>query len=225
MSLSKVVGGVMIIGGIGAMAYLLLKKSTPTLAPKPAETIDTGATELDKLCAEKNPTQSSDVNLYNRCTENSKSKSEIWNPLVDPIALSVIEKSVLYNTDNAIYRSYYLPLGELKANTCGDLDILVKDMTSKLAYYSLLGSKIPSNHIPILKAIQQVRIDAEAKFNKFNCRDKIEVERTRNLIDIQTKSDIKAEESIIKSAFTEQKIYIVLGGLVLLTGFYIVIKK
>jgi hypothetical protein len=63
------------------------------------------------------------------------------------------------------------------------------------------------------------------KFNKFNCRDKIEAVRTRMLVDLQSKGSIKAEESVVGKGFTEQKTYIVLGALVLLTGFYIVVKK
>ena len=81
------------------------------------------------------------------------------------------------------------------------------------------------NYIPIIETIKQAKLDSEAKFKKFNCRDKIEAERTKSLIEVQTKGDIKAEEKIVTKAFTEQKTYIILGGLVLLTGFYIMVKK
>jgi hypothetical protein len=35
----------------------------------------------------------------------------------------------------------------------------------------------------------------------------------------------KAEESVVGKGFAEQKTYIILGALVLLTGFYVVVKK
>jgi hypothetical protein len=41
----------------------------------------------------------------------------------------------------------------------------------------------------------------------------------------ETKGSIKAEETIVNKGFTEQKTYIILGALVLLTGFYVVVKK
>ena len=72
---------------------------------------------------------------------------------------------------------------------------------------------------------QQISKMAREKFERFNCRDKIEAVRTRSLIDLQTQGSIKAEESIVKKGFAEQKTYIILGALVLLTGFYMVVKK
>lgn len=279
MSLNKAIENVIIFGGIGAMAYMLLKKpkhtkeqceydskylhakmqeiqyakginrqkTTPAELKKLQddyniayvknkhsncrdfdikntnidETIDA---DLDALCAEKKPTPSTDVNLYNRCTENLKNKSELWKPLIDPNAMIGISP-LLYSTYDATYRSLYLPTGDLKANTCGDLDISVKKLNSDLmSMYDLLGSGL-TNYKSIIATTEKAKLDTEEKIKKFNCRAKIEAERTKDLIGVQTKSDIKAEESIVSKSFKEQKAYIILGGLILLTGFYIAVKK
>jgi hypothetical protein len=72
---------------------------------------------------------------------------------------------------------------------------------------------------------KQLIADIETKFNKFNCRDKIEAVRTRSLVDLQSKGSIKAEESVVGKGFAEQKTYIVLGSLILLTSLYVFVKK
>jgi hypothetical protein len=278
MSLKKAIENVIIIGGIGTMAYLLFKKPIlkkeelceeslnsiiskfrentakfkseleskknqkdfndalskydatecgklfPSGTKKLAYLSNPNSKELDKLCKTLNPTKSMPQgNLYNLCSQNENYESEIWKPLIDPNAL--VENPLLYASYDATYRSLYLPTGDLKANTCGDLDISAKKLNSDLMYmYDLLGSGL-SNYKPIIATIEKAKLDTEAKFKKFNCRDKIEAERTKSLIDVQTKSDIKAEQSIITKGFTEQKSYIILGSLIILTGFYIAVKK
>ena len=227
MSAGKVIGNVIIFGGIGAMAYLLFKKpKTTPIITKPAGTFDFQPNAMDIMCAEKNPTPYTDVNLYNRCLENYKSKSEVWKPLIDKNAIAMVSDPINYNSYSAIYRSLYLPTGDLKANTCGDLDIASKGIINSLqTSYKLAGAGLNDQYKPIIAIQEKAKKDIEDKFNKFNCRDKIEAERTKTLVDLQTKGSIKAEETIVNKGFTEQKTYIILGALVLLTGFYVVVKK
>ena len=112
---------------------------------------------------------------------------------------------------------YYTPSGDLRANNCVELDLLIK----KLGDYNFNPTQYPV----LYNFYTQLKADVDSKFNKFNCRDKIEAVRTRSLVDIQTKGAIKAEESILGKGFTEQKTYIALGSLILLTGLYVVVKK
>ena len=109
--------------------------------------------------------------------------------------------------------------------------ILTKKKQRKFLRDSLLyDQKVTCDKIFLIDKINNIqtrlnKTDAIAKFNKFNCRDRIEAERTRDLIDLQSKGSIKAEESIVTKGFTEQKTYIIIGALVLLTGFYVIVKK
>jgi hypothetical protein len=277
MSAGKVIENVILIGGIGAMAYMLLRKPMPKkeeceydqkyiksqneaillakarkespekikkledeynvvktkydrsqcgkVAPKtvnPAGTIDTSPTPMDIMCAEKKPTIYTDVNLYNRCLENSLRNSELNKPLVDP---SVMNSGTEWHRYDATYQTLYMPNGEIKANTCIALDGLIKGLDGSIANSYMWLARGLSNYKPIVETQIQAKADAIAKFNKFNCRDKIEAERTKDLVNLQTQGSIKAEEQIVKPAFSEQKTYIILGALVLLTGFYVVVKK
>jgi hypothetical protein len=278
MSAGKVIENVIIFGGIGAMAYLLLKKPMPVKAnceydlkymdsllnkikliqarnkgasanaeikklsdeynsvyqryngaecKKVIQTpaggsIDDRVLGLDKICAEEKPTPYTDVNLYNQCLENSIKKSELNKPLVDPIVMNSGKEWKRYD---ATYQSLYTPSGELKANTCLELDALIKNLDTFIAdSYKMLARGL-SNYKPILETQQQAKTDAIAKFNTFICRDRIEAERTKDLIALQSKGSIKAEESIVTKGFAEQKTYIIIGALVLLTGFYVIVKK
>ncbi len=236
MESGKVIENVIIFGGIGAMAYLLLKKK-PVVEPKETTKIFLNGVEiknknynedLAKLCAEsigrvgnvqgaewKTPSEG----LLKKCY-GVEELTEVTEPLVD---ISVIDLSSAPNDDKDLYlygyskhrKMYYTPSGELRANNCMELDLLMKELGAWYAY--------PSEILKVFYT--QLKKDVEDKFNKFNCRDKIEAVRTRSLVDIQTKGAIKAEESILGKGFTEQKTYIALGSLILLTGLYAVVKK
>lgn len=235
MEAGKVINNVIIYGGIGAMAYLLLKKK-PVVEQKPTQKIFLNGVEvknknydedLIKLCRKsigrvgdvqgaewKTPSEE----LLKKCY-GIEELTEVTEPLVDR---SVLDLSSAPNNDKDLHlygyskfrKMYYTPSGDLRANNCVELDILMKEPLS--AYFP--NDIIRNNYT-------QLRADVEAKFSKFNCRDKIEAVRTRSLVDLQSKGSIKAEESVVGKGFAEQKTYIVLGALVLLTGFYIVVKK
>jgi hypothetical protein len=279
MSAGKVIENVIIFGGIGAMAYLLLKKPMPVkvnceydlkymdsllnkikLIQKNNKTslanaeikklsdeynsvyqryngaeckkviytpaggsADDRLLGLDKICAEKKPTPYTDVNLYAECLQNSMKKSEIYKPLIDPSVIN--DNPILYNTYDATYRSLYLPSGEIRANSCGALDGLIKGLNESIANNYKLASRGLDAYKAKAELQEKAKNDAIAKFDKFKCRDKIEAERTKDLIALQSKGSIKAEESIVTKGFAEQKTYIIIGALVLLTGFYVVVKK
>lgn len=235
MEAGKVINNVIIFGGIGGMAYLLFKKK-PTVVqeaiPVKYNVVERGKTAVNeedwtnaqrKLCVDfimnKNGLSSGGHSFANyRSCNDIQEKNELSEHLIDSSVLSnkIDYKKLKSEQWNALYLDYFTQDGDLKANSCLELDWLIKNFglaEVQLSAGSGLGIK------------QQISKMANEKFKNFKCRDKIEAVRTRSLIDLQTKGSIKAEESLVSKGFSEQKTYIVLGALVLLTGFYIVVKK
>jgi hypothetical protein len=244
MESGKVIENIIIFGGIGAMAYLLLKKK-PIVEPKETTKIFLNGVEvknkdfdeeLATLCSKsigrveqggvwKTPSEE----LLKKCF-SVEELTEITEPLVDR---GVLDLSSASNDDSDLYlygfskirKRYYTPSGDLRANNCVELDFAIKKSNEDLGNFYQLVSRGSIEYNSSINSTKQTIADLETKFNKFNCRDKIEAVRTRSLIDIQSKSSIKAEESVLGKGFKEQKAYIILGSLVLLAGFYIVVKK
>jgi hypothetical protein len=232
MEAGKVIENVIIFGGIGAMGYLLLKKKPVVEQGATTKTLIDGVEESDykkkeveycySVISTDNPQYVTYSPAYKARCLAMQLFNELTEPLVDQNALQI---KADYNTWDATTRDFYTPTGDIKANTCLELDSFIKERGQTLPnLYKLAGSGL-SNYKPIIAITEKAKADAEAKFNKFNCRDKIEAVRTRSLIDLQTQGSIKAEKSIVGKGFLEQKTYIILGALVLLTGFYIVVKK
>jgi len=215
MSAGKIVESVIIFGGIGAMAYLLLKKKSVVEQGETTKKFIDGVeeSEYNKLKAKsciKDALFTNDVDKLMKCR-----KLQEKNELTD----SLLSESVVddFNSNTKHYPSMVNPLPIKNLNTCNELDNFIILQSQK--------SKLYLNFPKFIEKNQIAKAEAEAKFNKYNCRDKIEAVRTKTLVDLQTKGSIKAEETIVNKGFTEQKTYIILGALVLLTGFYVVVKK
>ena len=67
--------------------------------------------------------------------------------------------------------------------------------------------------------------EAEENFLKMKCAKKIEYLRLNETAVLDLEQAIKSEASVLEKNKKEQNIYIALGGIVLLVGFYILIKK
>ena len=67
--------------------------------------------------------------------------------------------------------------------------------------------------------------ETEEKFLKMKCRQKIEYLRLNETAVLDLEQAIKSEASVLEKNKKEQNLYIGLGAIVLLTGFYILIKK
>jgi hypothetical protein len=245
MEAGKVIESVIILGGIGAMGYLLLKKK-PTVEQEPTKKIFVNGKEITRkdydeeligLCSKSigrvGGVQGAKWNTPSEALIKACLRTEEYTEVTEPlVAMSVVDLSSAPNDDSDLYKygfskhrkAYYTPSGELRANNCMELDYGIKVANSYLTdLYKLAG--IGSDNKGLQKFYTQLIADLEAKFNKFNCRDRIEAVRTKSLVDLQSKGSIKAEESVLGKGFTEQKTYIILGALVLLTGFYVVVKK
>jgi len=269
MSAGKVIENIIIFGGIGTIAYMLLKKQLPTKEScdydqkyieaqntkiifaqakkaSPAQIkqlqadYDIVKTRYDRsncgLVAPKkvNPAgayiipeptspyctiDSKDMfNVpvrakYDDCIENYKKNSDVWKPLIDPNVFEP-EKVIYLNDPRKESDKWY---------SCGNIDKRIKTgKQSLIDKYSSKDIRVRNSNSAIFEA---GIAELEADFKKYNCRDKIEAERTKMLTDLQLKGSIKAEESIVTKGFAEQKTYIIIGALVLLTGFYVVVKK
>jgi hypothetical protein len=222
MEVGKVIENVVIFGGIGAMAYLLLKKNPVIEQGATTKNFINGIEESEykKLLAEgcaKNVAFSNNPAQIREC-RRLQEKNELTDSLLDE---SVVND---YNSNTTPYTDMWNPPPIKSLNTCNELDNFIKSQSMKLQFFYSrpMDSRLPDW---IGEQNEKAKAEAEAKFNKYNCRDKIEAVRTKTLVDLQTKGSIKAEETIVNKGFTEQKTYIILGALVLLTGFYVVVKK
>lgn len=233
MSVGKAIENIIIFSSIGAIAYLSLKKK-PIIEQQATKKFFLNGVEIKnkdfnedliKLCSKsigrveqggewKKPSEE----LIKKCY-GIEELTQVTDPLVDR---SVLDLTSAPNNDKDLYlygfskirKMYYTPSGDLRANNCMELDLLMKNPISVF---------FPSD---ILKNFYtKLRADVDAKFKKFNCRDKIEAVRTKNFADAITETTIKSEESVLSKGFKEQKTYIALGSLVLLTGLYVVLKK
>jgi hypothetical protein len=67
--------------------------------------------------------------------------------------------------------------------------------------------------------------ETEEKFVKMKCAKKIEYLRLNETAVLDLEQAIKSEASVLEKNKKEQNIYIALGGIMVLTAFYILIKK
>lgn len=107
---------------------------------------------------------------------------------------------------------------------CLILDKLIKEYIVRRS--DMLKQKLAGGvNQNLLNETQKVFNDSEDKFRRMNCREKIEFLRLNETAVLDLETAMKAEASILAKNKREQNIYIGLGAVVLLTGFYIIIKK
>jgi hypothetical protein len=108
-------------------------------------------------------------------------------------------------------------------------DCLVLDQTLKeyiVRRSDLLKQKVSGGvNQSLLKETEKLFYETEEKFAKMKCAKKIEYLRLNETAVLDLEQAIKSEASVIEKNKKEQNIYIAVGGIVLLVGFYILIKK
>ena len=107
-----------------------------------------------------------------------------------------------------------------KAKNCVDLDIDSKKIRDEIV--DLHRNLIFDDKATFLNYAQE---SVMQKFYNFDCTNKIEKERQIESAKLITQSAIKSEKSVGTSASTEQNIYIILGGTILLVALYLITKK
>jgi len=123
--------------------------------------------------------------------------------------LSVTSKYLNHNNERGFDR--------IKANTCVDLDKDVKKISDEI-------TKEPNNQLKnyfLSYAKEQVL----GKFNRYDCRNRIENTRLDEAGNVNTKYSIKSEQSVLGKSNTQTNIYIVIGGLVILSTLVILLTN
>lgn len=114
--------------------------------------------------------------------------------------------------------------GSLPYN-CASLDKELKRLSDKLLSER---KKYPLPNLQqnaYIEALELKKNAWESTWNTKGCRDIIENIRLESIAVAQTSSAIKAEKSILGTANKNEKIYLGLGGLVVLVGLYIVLQN
>jgi hypothetical protein len=107
---------------------------------------------------------------------------------------------------------------------CLALDKLIKEYIVRKS--DLLKQKLAGGvNQSLLNETLKVFNESEDKFSRLNCRKKIEFLRLNETAVLDLEQAIKSEASVLEKNKKEQNLYIGLGAIVLLTGFYILIKK
>lgn len=187
----------------------------------------------------------SDVTNCNTLKENIttlKDKIAVLetNPLASKagssIAGSLAEyKKQLFKNENAYNNNNCLLDTKVDSNVsnatflkCTYIDMGIKEASTEIT--NLLKkfkpeSGLTKNEEILLAKWQKSLTDRENEFVTNNCRDKIETKRLTNTAVVLTKTAEKMEQEVLSKNNNESKVYIGLGGVVILIGLYIVLKK
>ena len=108
-------------------------------------------------------------------------------------------------------------------------DCLILDQTLK--EYMVRKSDLQKQKVSggvnqsLLNETLKLFYETEEKFLNMKCAKKIEYLRLNETAVLDLEQAIRSEASVLEKNKKEQNIYIALGGIVLLVGFYILIKK
>ena len=105
----------------------------------------------------------------------------------------------------------------IKPNTCVDLDKSAKEIIDEI-------TKDPNNQLKN-KYLTYAKEQVLGKFNRYDCRNKIEETRFDESGKLITENAIKSEQKVLGKSNLENNIYILLGATVLITALVILLKK
>lgn len=107
---------------------------------------------------------------------------------------------------------------------CYKMDEQLKSITDEL---SIETKKLLENNGKqrYVKALQGKKNAIEYAFNSANCGNIIEADRLKESAILLTKASINQEKSVLGKAKIEERIYISIGAVILLSGLYMILKK
>lgn len=111
---------------------------------------------------------------------------------------------------------------------CAGFDVAMKQykqMILDLRKKALTTSGLSKNEELLLVRHQISLNETENKFTNLNCRDKIETRRLTDSAIVSTKLAEQVENQVLGKNEKERYVYLGAGGLVLLTGLFIILKK
>jgi hypothetical protein len=134
-----------------------------------------------------------------------------------------------YNTKNcALNTKSDVKVSNASFQECTGLDNGIRDykqMILDLNKKALTTSGLTSNEGILLQRYKATLNERENEFTNKNCRDKIETIRLTDTAVVSTKLAEEMENQVLSRNQKEKYVYIGVGGLVLLTGLFIVLKK
>lgn len=109
-------------------------------------------------------------------------------------------------------------------DTCVDLDKTIKNISDKIV---LERKKLSLNQYQnaYIEALESKKRMMETSFAKNGCRDIIENIKLLETGISQTKYAIKSEQQVMSKNEIDQKLYIAIGGIMVLVALYIVLNK
>ena len=108
----------------------------------------------------------------------------------------------------------------VKSNNCKDLDVDAKQILDELVV--LRKSQDKQTNIDFLMFANKLVLD---KFNSYDCRNRIEDTRLDDAGNVNTKYSIKSEQSVIGKSNSETNIYLIIGGLVIISTLAILLTN
>lgn len=109
---------------------------------------------------------------------------------------------------------------------CVQKDELIKSLRDDITYRKIkkIKSSTPVSEI-FLQKLQDRLLTEEKDFITKGCKGRLESDKLKSNAITITDLASQQEKNVLNKNFTEQYVYIGVGALVLLTGFYIVLKK
>jgi hypothetical protein len=124
--------------------------------------------------------------------------------------LKSVTSKYMYISPNGYYKR---PL----ANTCVDLDKDVKEISDEI-------TKEPNNQLKNY-FLKFAKDQVLSKFNRYDCRNKIEETRFDESGKLISEYAIKSEQKVLGKSNLENNIYILLGSAIFITAIVILLKN
>lgn len=157
--------------------------------------------------------------------ENSSVKGDI-----DYYTNLLNQKKELYSKGNCkLQPSYRTGVSYKNVRDCIFLDVKNRELMSEIAFRERkkleLGSAWTNSSEINLQKIKSEYANSQNEFITKGCAERLESQKLKDDSILLTEQAIKSEESVLKKNFTEQYVYIGFASVLLLTGFYVVLKK
>lgn len=176
------------------------------------------------------------INQYNIKLENLRKNpdSNRINSYVRADMNSVIQELEILNdlfkkSNCAIKSNIRKEVSYKDVKDCIALDVEMRNLVSEITFREKkkleLGDAWSNSSETNLKKIKDRYLSAQNEFLLKGCSVRLESQKLKDNALVLTEQAIKSEDSVLKKNFKEQYVYIGLGAVLLLSGFYIVLKK
>ena len=134
-----------------------------------------------------------------------------------------------YDSNNCILNTNtQVSVSNTSFQKCASFDASIKEIKQTildLSKKALTTSGLSKNEEILLSRWQEELNEKENSFTNLNCRDKVETRRLTDSAIVSTKLAEQVENQVLGKNEKERYVYLGAGGLVLLTGLFIILKK